>query len=846
MRALRRAPLTVGSVAVLLLVGALTGSLVHGPSPELLQRVGAGLGPLRDGHWWFGLTAPLWCSGWVDYLTDTALLVTLLALVETRLGIRRTVGVLLATQLVGVYAGLGLVWLISLSGGRWARQLAESTAVGPSEVVIGAALAASAVLPVLWRRRLRLLLLIALAMMALYSGLLTDVMRLAYGLVGFAIGSLFLGARRAQRRHAASRPEARVLVALVVAASALGPLVAVLAQTRVGPLSVLRFVFASPRADALTVQQICADPAGAFECVKLQTRLRLSGVGPGVMSIMPILLLMITAEGLRRGRRAAWAGCVTLNLVLGALGITLAAHVAAQPAHHRVMLGAGRNLHTWLIVALPALQPLLVAAVLLSVRGLFVVRAPTGTYRRWGRLVAGTLVVVSAVYVGASLPLATGYDRPPKFAELAADLPLRFLPPVYLGSAEPAFLPVSWPTTLLFEWTGVVFWSVVALAGLATFTRTRLVSSTAELARVRGLLARDGGSSLAHMTTWTGNAYWFTSDETVAVAYRVHAGVALTTGGPIGDPESRAKAILGFTEYCHRLGWIPCWYSVDGDTATLLRELGFSTLQVAEETVLHLPDLAFSGRKWQDIRSALNRAQKAGITAECCQFRHAPLAVTDQIRVISEDWVAEKGLPEMGFTLGGVDELADDDVRLLIAVDTDRTVHAVTSWLPVHRDGHLVGWTLDFMRRRGDAFPGASEFLIASAALLCQQEGVEFLSLSGAPLARIDRGQPIGPAQRLLDRIGDLLEPVYGFRSLMAFKAKFQPEYRPLYLAYPDPTTLPSIGNALSRAYLPDLQPRQASRLAHTLFGKRTRSNLTSPARPWSACPRRASAGSRP
>ena len=76
------------------------------------------------------------------------------------------------------------------------------------------------------------------------------------------------------------------------------------------------------------------------------------------------------------------------------------------------------------------------------------------------------------------------------------------------------------------------------------------------------------------------------------------------------------------------------------------------------------------------------------------------------MRAISEEWVADKGLPEMGFTLGGLDELADDEVRCLIAVDADRTVHGVTSWLPVHRDGEVVGWTLDFMRRRDDGFRG--------------------------------------------------------------------------------------------------------------------------------------------
>ena len=49
------------------------------------------------------------------------------------------------------------------------------------------------------------------------------------------------------------------------------------------------------------------------------------------------------------------------------------------------------------------------------------------------------------------------------------------------------------------------------------------------------------------------------------------------------------------------------------------------------------------------------------------------------------------------------------------------------------------------------------------------------------------------------------LEPVYGFRSLLAFKSKFQPEYRPLYLTYPQATALPAIGTAVARAYLPDL-----------------------------------------
>src|SRR3546814_14645058 len=82
-------------------------------------------------------------------------------------------------------------------------------------------------------------------------------------------------------------------------------------------------------------------------------------------------------------------------------------------------------------------------------------------------------------------------------------------------------------------------------------------------------------------------------------------------------------------------------------------------------------------------------------------------------------------------SLGGLKELDDRDVRCLISVDEHRTGHAVTSWMPVYRDGIVVGWTMDFMRRRADGFRPAIEFLIASAAMMVKDEGAQFLSLSG-------------------------------------------------------------------------------------------------------------------
>ena len=78
-----------------------------------------------------------------------------------------------------------------------------------------------------------------------------------------------------------------------------------------------------------------------------------------------------------------------------------------------------------------------------------------------------------------------------------------------------------------------------------------------------------------------------------------------------------------------------------------------------------------------------------------------PRGIQMQVKAISSEWVEDKGLPEMGFTLGGVDEALDPHVRVGLAIDGDSTVHGITSWMPFHATGggDPAGWTLDVMRR---------------------------------------------------------------------------------------------------------------------------------------------------
>jgi lysylphosphatidylglycerol synthetase-like protein (DUF2156 family) len=338
------------------------------------------------------------------------------------------------------------------------------------------------------------------------------------------------------------------------------------------------------------------------------------------------------------------------------------------------------------------------------------------------------------------------------------------------------------------------------------------------------LLRQEGTvNRLAWMTTWPENR-WFVGAGHGYVAYRVHAGVAVGLCDPVAADAGDRRALLGdFADAVRAAGLVPCLFTVTAEAARHAGALGWQSLQVAEEAVIDLPALAYTGKSWQDVRTALNQAAKLGIELRLGPLVEQPRGIQMQVKAISSDWVEDKGLPEMGFTLGGVDEAMDPHVQVGLAVDADSTVHGLTSWMPIHDvdGGEPVGWTLDVMRRLPGGFRYSMEFLIASACIAFRDQGLQVVSLSGAPLARsagasdgvgLDRGT----LDAFLDRLGGALEPYYGFRSLHAFKSKFQPRIDPLYLVFPEEADLPRIGIALSRAYLPDAGVRDLLALARS------------------------------
>ena len=731
---------------------------------------------------------------------------------ERFIGRRRLVLAAFLPHAIGVGIALVAHPLISAVAPTWGHATNHYQISGAPLLLLGPLLASTELMNHTWSRRTRVGVLVFLAVETAVTGTPGALARLATAVAGLLLGMVAWRRSVSAVRLARTRRSSRNLLSLLVACWTLTLTLATVTHTDFGPLASVRY-------------GVVPGPEGPQPAT-----------GAVILSLMPLLLQLALADGLRRGRRAAALGTILLQSFLALCSI-LSGNVLAvvdggvvpdSASGPAVIFASSGSWGEPYRIAVPVMLNLGIVLLVVWNREHLGLHTRAGVVRKAvGTWAVGALICAVAS-VGLGMTVRRSFEVVATPMDLAIDFLVRLLPTSAEGLILPPPLEPIGPLAGLAAWFfPILAWSIAVVCTWAALTKPAITPSVNHEDLVALVRAR-GAGTLGWMLSWPGNEAWIADDRRTGFAYRAGSGVALTLGDPVASgPEGAKAAVEGFTAFATDAGLVPALYSVHEPTMLAAREQGWTVLQVAEEAVIDLPDLAFKGKAFQDVRTALNHSRREGITAEWTTWRTAPEGRRDQIRAISQGWLGEKALPEMGFTLGGLNEIDDDDTRLLLAVDESGTIHAVTSWMPVHRNGEVIGLTLDLMRRREGGWRPAIEFLIARAAQDAQAEGLEVLSLSGAPLARSgtsgdltgDGTDDVGASRfdPLLDLLASLLEPAYGFGSLHAFKRKFKPRKVPMYLAVPDVVDLAAVGVAIGRAYVPDLTPAQTARFAQVL-----------------------------
>ncbi|MGN6425893.1 MAG: bifunctional lysylphosphatidylglycerol flippase/synthetase MprF [Leifsonia sp.] len=819
----RVAPASVTLAVVLIVTSILTGTLWSPATTSggaLVWAAGVST-TVHGGYWWTPLTALFVPEDTVQVIVCVLLALSVLAVAERLLGTVRLVIAFLVTGVLGITLGVLGQWAAANLGELLARATEFDFTLDPTIGILGALITASAFASTLWRRRIRLLTFAVILTLVLYNGDQNNVYRLIAALLGLALGAIMRGGRLHRLRRS-SHGETRNLVAAVVAITAVGPLAALLPPGGFGPFSFIAALFQREQVDVAKVLAACA-ASDTSNCREELSLVSVQGVGPLLLSLLPLVLLIVTAIGLRRGRHFALVLGIVVNAAMIVLPFTaLPGGEATVDIDDVSALAPAIEVLLWLLAVL--LVPLASIVVLIVTRRQFQIRAPRDAVVRFTILVVVSFALLAVAYLVAGLATLGGYVPEASLGDVFVSTLRRFVPAGFESVLGPVIVPTSPVVVLLYQWVGPVFWLIFVLATLRLYRATSTGRTIGDEVHFLELLRAGGGGTLGFMGTWPGNVYWFSEEGDAAVAYRVINGVAITLSDPVCHPSRAEQTIIDFVAFCDANSWVPVFYSVHGAYLPVFESLGWQTMSVGEETLMHPQTFDMQGKAWQKVRQAHNRGVKERISTLWTRWDDLAPVQQSQIASLSEQWVSEKELPEMGFTLGGMAELKDPDVRLYLAYDPEGELQAVTSWLPSWRDGAVVGYTIDFMRRADGSIPGIMEFVIASAAQHMREEGVEVLSLSGAPLATKPDGTADGEAgeesamDRVLALLARTLEPAYGFSSLFKFKSKFNPTYETLWMAYPDPVALPSIGNAIGRAYLPDANAKEYVALARTIM----------------------------
>ncbi len=514
----------------------------------------------------------------------------------------------------------------------------------------------------------------------------------------------------------------------------------------------------------------------------------------------------------------SWAGQVVPRVlaVTTFIGGGVLLLSGATPAAHGRM--------AWLreVVPLPVVE---VSHFLGSLAGMGLLLLARGIQRR---VDAAYLLAATLLAVGIAVSLLKGLDYEEAIllaVTLAALLPCRryfYRKSSLLGRP----LTLGWVVAILFVLQGVVFltlWSHkhveyssdlwwqftfsghasralragLGAVGLLTFyAAVRLIRpappvaerpDAAGLARVHPVVARSTDTT-AHLALLGDKSLLFSESGSAFIMYGVQGRSWVAMGDPVGPEEEQQELAWRFRELVDLHGGWTVFYQIGPQRLPMYVDLGLTLLKLGEEGRVALGAFSLEGGARKPLRLTVHRLEREHYEFAVLAVEQVP-PLLGELRRVSDGWLATRNTREKRFSLGFFDESYLLRTPVAVVRREGRVIAFANVWLGADREE----LSIDLMRHRADAPSGVMEYLFIELMLWGKGEGFRYFNLGMAPLSGFET-HPLAP---LWTRAGALLfrhgEHFYNFEGLRRYKEKFDPEWRPRYLASPGGLALPRI-----------------------------------------------------
>jgi len=317
---------------------------------------------------------------------------------------------------------------------------------------------------------------------------------------------------------------------------------------------------------------------------------------------------------------------------------------------------------------------------------------------------------------------------------------------------------------------------LLVAAAMVLMLPTTARPNPADMPRIFRLVNTTKGDPLAPFAMQDRKCYHFSNDGAAAIAFRTRLGYAVVSGDPIGDDTRFPELVEDFASMCHTRGWrivvLGCSERRLGlwsNAAIFSRKL--TAVPIGRDVVIDVPAFDMVGRKYRNLRQAVQRTNNFGVTTEIVdeqRLGEGLLAeLTDVILASPSGARTERGF---AMSLDGTLEGRYPGVTLIIARDKDGRVQGFHRYATAG-DGTEV--TLDVPWRRKGALNGIDERLSVDMIAAAKSEGAQRLSLAFAAFPEIFVDKHRNLTRSLIFTAVHLGDSLIALESLYRYLRKF-------------------------------------------------------------------------
>lgn len=334
--------------------------------------------------------------------------------------------------------------------------------------------------------------------------------------------------------------------------------------------------------------------------------------------------------------------------------------------------------------------------------------------------------------------------------------------------------------------TGGLLIAAWQLASVRQNTTEEMDQGEAEAQAARIFAEADDGHAEANLAFAGDKRFVFGPGGKSFVMYRPRGGLWVAMGDPVGTPSEALAALTAFHEAADRAGKAPVIYAASDRLLPALVELGYVIRKIGETACIDLPAFSLEGPSRARLRQARSRALRDGWQVEV--LPPGSDVPWDALQAVSAAWLSAHEGREKSFSLGRFDRAYLARFPVAVVRKAGGAPVAFASLWPSPGRRELA---VDLMRHGPEAPNGVMDFLFLEVIAWAKAQGFKVFDLGMAPLAGLKGGRYAPALTNVGQMAFDRGEPIYGFRGLRAYKSKFQPDWRPLFIAAPSRVSLP-------------------------------------------------------